>query len=359
MDRVRVGVLGATGMVGQNYIRLLDGHPWFEVTYVAASPRSAGKRYIEAVEGRWLMPQPMPDAVKDLVVGDANSVDAARDSCDIVFSAIEEDKDVVRRLEEAYAAAGIPVFSNNSAHRSTPDVPMIVPEVNWQHAGLIDIQRRQRGWTKGFIAVKPNCSIQSYVTPVYALEQAGFPVEAMIVTTLQAVSGAGFPGPASYTMIDGVVPFIKAEEDKSEKEPLKVLGRLVDGRIVNSNIRISAHCNRVPVIDGHMACVSLKFAKAKPSTDQVLAIWKGFTSEPQRLRLPSAPTPALIYLDQPDRPQPRMDRDAGKGMAVTLGRLRPCNVFDIRFVGLSHNTIRGAAGGAILMAELLKAKDYF
>lgn len=359
MYRIRVGVLGATGMVGQNYIRLLDGHPWFEVTYVAASPRSAGKRYIEAVEGRWLMPQPMPDAVKDLVVGDANSVDAARDRCDMVFSAIEEDKDVVRRLEEAYAAAGFPVVSNNSAHRSTPDVPMIVPEVNWQHAGLIDVQRRQRGWTRGFVAVKPNCSIQSYVTPIYALEQAGFPVEAMIVTTLQAVSGAGFPGPASYTMIDGVVPFIKAEEDKSEQEPLKVLGRLVDARIVNSNIRISAHCNRVPVIDGHMACVSLKFAKARPSIDQVLAIWKDFTSEPQRLRLPSAPIPALIYLDQPDRPQPRMDRDTGKGMAVTLGRLRPCNVFDIRFVGLSHNTIRGAAGGAILMAELLKAKGYF
>jgi len=359
MNRIRVGVLGATGMVGQNYIRLLDGHPWFEVAYVAASPRSAGRTYAEAVEGRWLMPGPMPESVKQLVVGDANIVGQAKDRCDLVFSAIEEDKEVVRRLEEAYAAADIPVVSNNSAHRATEDVPMIVPEVNWQHADLIEVQRKRRGWRKGLIAVKPNCSIQSYVTPIFALQQAGFPVEAMIVTTLQAVSGAGFPGPASYTMIDGVVPFIKAEEEKSEQEPLRVLGRLIEGRIENSKIRISAHCNRVPVIDGHMACVSVKFAKAKPTIEQVLQIWKDFTSEPQRLGLPSAPNPALIYRNEPDRPQPRMDRDAGRGMAITLGRLRPCHVFDIRFVGLSHNTIRGAAGGAILMAELLKAKGYF
>ncbi|MDH7599638.1 MAG: aspartate-semialdehyde dehydrogenase [Sedimentisphaerales bacterium] len=359
MNRIRVGVLGATGMVGQNYVRLLKDHPWFEVTYVAASPRSAGKTYAEAVQGRWLMPEPIPQAVKDLVVGDANDIEQAKDKCQMVFSAIEEDKDVVRRLEEAYAAADIPVVSNNSAHRATEDVPMIIPEVNWEHAALIDVQRRQRGWRRGLIAVKPNCSIQSYVTPIYALQQAGFPVDAIIVTTLQAVSGAGFPGPASFTMIDGVVPYIKAEEEKSEIEPLRVLGRLEGGRIINSDIKISAHCNRVPVIDGHMACVSLRFAKARPTIEQVLQIWKDFSSEPQRLRLPSAPIPAMIYRDEPDRPQPRMDRDAGKGMAITLGRLRPCKVFDIRFVGLSHNTIRGAAGGAILMAELLKAKGYF
>jgi aspartate-semialdehyde dehydrogenase len=346
-------------MVGQNYVRLLKDHPWFEVTYVAASPRSAGKTYAEAVQGRWLMPEPIPQAVKDLVVGDANDIEQAKDKCQMVFSAIEEDKDVVRRLEEAYAAADIPVVSNNSAHRATEDVPMIIPEVNWEHAALIDVQRRQRGWRRGLIAVKPNCSIQSYVTPIYALQQAGFPVDAIIVTTLQAVSGAGFPGPASFTMIDGVVPYIKAEEEKSEIEPLRVLGRLEGGRIINSDIKISAHCNRVPVIDGHMACVSLRFAKARPTIEQVLQIWKDFSSEPQRLRLPSAPIPAMIYRDEPDRPQPRMDRDAGKGMAITLGRLRPCKVFDIRFVGLSHNTIRGAAGGAILMAELLKAKGYF
>ncbi len=360
MKRIRVGVLGATGMVGQNYLRLLNDHPWFEVVYVAASPRSAGKKYAEAVQGRWLMADPMPDAIKDLVVGDANLVDAAKGLCELVFSAIEEDKDVVRRLEEAYAAADFAVVSNNSAHRSTPDVPMMVPEVNWGHAELIKVQRKQRGWKKGCIAVKPNCSLQSYITPVHALREAGFPVSAMFVTTLQAVSGAGFPGPASYTMIDGVVPFIKGEEEKSEQEPLRILGKLAGDKVENdTSLKIAAHCNRVSVIDGHTACVSLKFADKKPSMDQILKIWKDFTSEPQTLKLPSAPIPAMIYRDEPDRPQPRMDRDAGRGMAVTLGRLRPCPVFDIRFVGLSHNTVRGAAGGAILMAELLKAKNYF
>ena len=360
MNRMKVGVLGATGMVGQNYIRLLNNHPWFDVTYVAASPRSAGKKFVDAVEGRWLMPEPMPEAVRNLVVGDANLVDAAKGKCELVFSAIEEDKDVVRKLEEAYAAADFPVISNNSAHRSTPDVPMMVPEVNWAHAELIKVQRKNRGWKKGLIAVKPNCSIQSYVTPVHALREAGFPVSAMFVTTMQAVSGAGFPGPASYTMLDGVVPFIKGEEEKSEQEPLRVLGKLVNGKIENeSALKITAHCNRVAVIDGHTACVSLQFAGKKPSIDEIRKIWTEFTSEPQKLKLPSAPIPALVYRTEPDRPQPRMDRDLGKGMTVTLGRLRPCTVFDIRFVGLSHNTIRGAAGGAILMAELLKAQGYF
>ncbi len=360
MNRMKVGVLGATGMVGQNYIRLLNNHPWFEVTYVAASPRSAGKKFVDAVEGRWLMPEPMPEAVRNLVVGDANLVDAAKGKCDLVFSAIEEDKDVVRRLEEAYAAADFAVISNNSAHRSTPDVPMMVPEVNWAHAELIKVQRKNRGWKKGCIAVKPNCSIQSYVTPVHALREAGFPVSAMFVTTMQAVSGAGFPGPASYTMLDGVVPFIKGEEEKSEQEPLRVLGKLVNGKIENeSALKITAHCNRVAVIDGHTACVSLQFAGKKPSIDEIRKTWIEFTSEPQKLKLPSAPIPALVYRTEPDRPQPRMDRDLGHGMTVSLGRLRPCTVFDIRVGGRSHTTIRGAAGGAILMAELLKAQGYF
>ena len=358
MNRMKVGVLGATGMVGQNYLRLLDNHPWFEVTYVAASPRSAGKPFSQAVAGRWLMPQPIPGAVEDLTVGDANDVAQAA-GCELVFSAIEADKDTIRRLEEAYAAAGIPVVSNNSAHRSTPDVPMMVPEVNWDHAELIKDQRQQRGWTRGLIAVKPNCSVQSYVTPVHALQQAGYPVSTMIVTTLQAVSGAGFPGPASYTMIDGVVPYIGGEEEKSEREPQRILGQVSEGKVIpDTSIAIAAHCNRVAVIDGHMACVSLKFAQRIPSLDEVRQIWQDFTSEPQRLELPSAPIPAMIYREEPDRPQPRLDRDAGCGMAVTLGRLRPCPVFDIRFVGLSHNTVRGAAGGAILTAELLKAKGY-
>ena len=235
---------------------------------------------------------------------------------------------------------------NNSAHRATDDVPMMIPEVNFQHADLIQVQRQQRGWNKGFIAVKPNCSVQSYVTPVYALQQAGFPVSAMIVTTLQAVSGAGYPGPSSYNMIDGVVPYIGGEEEKSEREPQRILGQVSDGKVVpDTSIAIAAHCNRVPVIDGHMACVSLKFAERIPNLDEAKQIWQDFTSEPQRLELPSAPIPAMIYREEPDRPQPRLDRDTGGGMAVTLGRLRPCPVFDIRFVGLSHNTVRGAAGG--------------
>jgi aspartate-semialdehyde dehydrogenase len=359
MNRMKVGVLGATGMVGQNYLRLLDNHPWFEVVYVAASPRSAGKTFAQAVAGRWLMAGPIPEPVHDLIVADANDVTQAVGRCDLVFSAIESDKETVRRLEDAYAEADIPVVSNNSAHRATADVPMMVPEVNWEHAELIKDQRQQRGWTKGLIAVKPNCSVQSYVTPVYALQQAGYPVSAVIVSTLQAVSGAGYPGPSSYNMLDGIVPYIGGEEEKSEREPQRILGQRKDGQIVpDTSIKIAAHCNRVAVIDGHTACVSLKFSDRKPSLDEIKAIWQSFVSEPQRLLLPSAPIPAMIYREEPDRPQPRLDRDAGNGMAVTLGRLRSCPVFDIRFVGLSHNTIRGAAGGAILTAELLKAKGY-
>jgi len=359
MERLKVGVLGATGMVGQNYLRLLHDHPWFEVSYVGASPRSAGKRYTEAVQGRWHMNAPIPVDIQDLVVGDANSVQAAQKKCDMVFSAIEAAKDQVRSLEEAYAAAGIPVVSNNSAHRATADVPMMVPEVNWAHTELIKVQRQARDWDRGCIAVKPNCSVQSYVTPLFALMQAGYPLEAVIVSTLQAVSGAGFPGPASLQMIDNVIPYIGGEEEKSEQEPLRILGTLAKGQVQpEPNLRISAHCNRVPVIDGHMACVSLKFAENKPSIQDIIQIWQDFSSEPQKLDLPSAPQPPIVYLDEPDRPQPRVDRDAGNGMAVTVGRLRPCHVFDYRFVGLSHNTVRGAAGGAILTAELLKAQGY-
>ena len=359
MEKIKVGVIGATGMVGQNYIRLLKNHPWFDLAYVAASPRSAGKPYAEAVAGRWLMPDPIPERIRNLVVEDANLVESAKGKCALIFSAVELDKDSVRKLEEDYAQSGIPVVSNNSAHRSTPDVPMIIPEVNPGHTELIRVQRKNRGWEKGLIAVKPNCSIQSYVTPLFALIQAGYAVKAVIVTTLQAVSGAGFPGPASLQMIDNIIPYIKGEEEKSELEPLRILGQLKEGRIIpNDSIQISAHCNRVPVIDGHMACVSMKFTERKPSLDEILKIWKAFASEPQKLKLPSAPDPAIIYREELDRPQTRMDRDAGAGMAVTVGRLRECGVFDYRFVGLSHNTIRGAAGGAILTAELLKAQGF-
>jgi len=359
MERSRVGVIGATGMVGQNYLRLLEHHPWFQVTHAAASPRSAGKAYAEAVAGRWLMDEEVPESIADLVVGDAGDVEEAKAKCDFVFSAVAMDKQAVRELEERYAANDIPVVSNNSAHRTTEDVPVFIPEINPHHADIIPFQRENHGWDRGFIAVKPNCSVQSYMTPVYALMAAGYPVESMIVATLQGVTGAGYPGPASVDMIDNIVPFIPSEEEKTEREPLKILGCIENGRFVPAESpRASAHCNRVSVIDGHTACVSLKFKAARPSLDEIIAIWRAFEGEPQRLELPSAPRPPIIYREEEDRPQPRKDRDAGKGMAVTVGRLRQCPVMDIRFVALSHNTIRGAAGGAILSAELLKAKGY-
>ncbi|MCX7911996.1 MAG: aspartate-semialdehyde dehydrogenase [Dehalococcoidales bacterium] len=357
--KIAVGVLGATGMVGQNYLRLLARHPWFEVTYLAASPQSAGKRYAEAVAGRWHMTEPIPEACRDLVVEDASDVARARGRCRIVFSAVEMDKKAILALEEEYARQGFAVVSNNSAHRGTPDVPVVIPEINHDHLEIIHEQRRQRGWKDGLLVVKPNCSIQSYMLPLYALIQAGYPLSSMIVTTLQAVSGAGYPGPASIDMIDNIIPFISGEEEKSEVEPLKILGKVAGGRIVpDSTLKISAHCNRVPAVDGHTACCSIKFAERKPSAEEIIGIWRAFSSVPQALRLPSAPVPPIIYRDEPDRPQPRRDRDAGGGMAVTVGRLRPCNVFDYRFTGLHHNTVRGAAGGSILTAELLVARGY-
>lgn len=359
MEKISVGVIGATGMVGQNFIRLLHNHPWFQVTYVAASPRSAGKTYTEAVAGRWVMDGEIPDDVKNLIVGNASNVEGAKAHCALVFSAIDLDKQAVRDLEDLYASNDIPVVSNNSAHRWTPDVPMMIPEVNPGHVEIIPLQRKNRGWNKGFIAVKPNCSLQSYMTPVYALMAAGYPVDSMIITTLQAVSGAGYPGPGSIDMIDNIVPLIKGEEEKSEREPLKILGRIEDGKIVDDDsLKISAHCNRVPVSDGHTACVSLKFKAQKPTIAEILNIWNAFQAEPQELNLPFAPERPIIYREEPDRPQPRKDRNADKAMAVTVGRLRECPVFDYRFVALSHNTIRGAAGGGILSAELIKAKGY-
>jgi aspartate-semialdehyde dehydrogenase len=359
MEKMSVGVIGATGMVGQNYLRLLKDHPWFEVAHVAASPRSAGKTYAEAVAGRWVMDEDIPEAVAGLVVGDANNVAEAKGKCELVFSAVDMDKQAVRDLEEAYAANDIPVVSNNSAHRWTADVPMFIPEVNPHHADIIPFQRQNRGWSKGLIAVKPNCSLQSYLPAVYPLMAAGYPVESIFVATLQGVSGAGYPGPASIDMIDNIVPFIGGEEEKTEQEPLKILGTIEDGKFVNADsLKVSAHCNRVAVIDGHTACVSLKFKAQKPSLDEIIAIWRAFEGEPQKLGLPFAPQPCIVYREERDRPQPRKDRDAGKAMAISVGRLRECPVFDIRFVALSHNTVRGAAGGAILSAELLRAKGY-
>jgi aspartate-semialdehyde dehydrogenase len=358
-SKIKVGILGATGMVGQNYIRLLDGHPWFEVAYVAASSQSANKTYEEAVAGRWHMSRPIPESVQDLVVQDASDVSAAQNKCDIVFSAVSLDKKAVAALELDYASKGFAVISNNSAHRFTFDVPMVIPEINPEHLDIIPFQRKKRGWSSGLIAVKSNCSIQSYMTPLYALMKEGYEIRRMVITTLQALSGAGYPGPSALDVIDNIVPFIKGEEEKSQDEPIKIFGTIINGAFVNnSSIKISAHCNRVPVIHGHTACVSVEFGDRKPALEEIQIIWRNFRSVPQELALPFAPERPIIYCNEPDRPQPQKDRDFDKGMAVAVGRLRPCNVLDIRFVGLHHNTVRGAAGGAILTAELLKARGF-
>lgn len=364
MQKIPVGILGATGMVGQNYISLLNDHPWFEVRFVAASPRSAGQRYIDAVAGRWHLARPYSREVGSLVVANANDLDAAkaaakRGDCAFVFSALEMGKDEIKALEAAYAGAGIPVVSNASANRWSDIVPMLIPEINAHHVDIIPAQQKAHGWEKGFIVVKPNCSVQSYMTPIYALQKAGFEVKRLFIATLQAVSGAGYPGVPSLDMIDNIVPYIGGEEEKSEMEPLKILGSIEGHKIVNaSGPLVTAHCNRVPVVDGHTACVSLEFGAVKPSIDEVKAIWATFRSVPQELSLPFAPEQPIHIREEQDRPQPKKDRDIDKAMAVTVGRIRPCRLFDLRFVGLSHNTVRGAAGGGILNAELLKSKGY-
>jgi aspartate-semialdehyde dehydrogenase len=357
--KLQVGVIGATGMVGQNYLRLLNNHPWFEVTYLAASPNSAGKRYKDAVAGRWHMREDIPANCSDLVVEDAGQVEKAVGKCQIIFSAVEMEKQAILATESEYAKRGFGVVSNNSAHRSTEDVPVMIPEINYDHLSIISAQRKKYGWDKGFLVVKPNCSIQSYMLPLYALKKAGYSIDKMIVTTLQAVSGAGYPGPASIDLIDNIVPFIGGEEEKSEVEPRKVFGTIKDGKIIpDESIKISAHCNRVPVTDGHTACCSIQFAGKKPAMEEIIDIWKKFSSVPQELKLPSAPMPPIVYRDEANRPQPQKDRELGHAMAVSVGRLRKCNVFDYRFIGLHHNTVRGAAGGAILTAELLVAKGF-
>ena len=371
MNKIPVGILGATGMVGQMYTSLLANHPWFEVKYVAASPRSAGKSYAEAVTGRWhldgsaVAKMDWRSGVAELIVEDANDLSKAiaankAGRCSFVFSALEMGKEEIKALEEAYAGAGLPVVSNASAHRGTPDVAMLIAEVNPHHTDLIPIQRKNRGWDKGLIVVKPNCSIQSYTTPLWALMQKGYEVKRLLVTTMQAVSGAGYPGVPGWDMIDNLVPHIGGEEEKSEMEPLKIFGSInQEGKLINAaEPKISAHCNRVPVSDGHTACVSMEFGEKKPSMEEVKKIWREFKALPQEEHFPSAPEQPIIVREEADRPQPRKDRDADKAMAVTVGRIRPCTVFDLRFVGLSHNTVRGAAGGGILSAELLKYKGF-
>lgn len=357
--KIPVGILGATGMVGQQYIQLLQNHPWFEITYLAASPSSAGKTYGDAISGRGHGDADVPECVRKLIVGDASAISLAARKCKLVFSAVEMEKNAIAALEEGYAQQEMVVVSNNSAHRWTPDVPMIIPEINAEHLSCVDLQRKKRGWKKGLLVVKSNCSIQSYMVPLYALMKDGYVIDRMFVTTLQALSGAGYPGPSAFDMIDNIIPYIGGEEEKSEKEPLKILGMVTDAGVVNASFpRITAHCNRVPVLNGHTACVSIGFSGKKPELAETEKIWRNFRSIPQELQLPLAPAQPIIVRTENDRPQPRIDRDNDKSMGVTVGRLRTCQLLDIRFVGLHHNTIRGAAGGCVLTAELLHAKGY-
>lgn len=356
MQKLRAGILGATGMVGQRFVSLLDNHPWFETKLLAASPRSAGKQYSEAVQGRWVMEKEMPANAKSLIVRKVEEdMDEIAKEADFVFSALDMDKEAIRRIEESYAALGIPVISNNSAHRWTEDVPMIIPEINPEHVKLIDIQRKNRGWDKGLIAVKPNCSIQSYVPVIKALQE--YKPKKAIVTTLQAISGAGKTFDTWPEMKDNVIPFIKNEEEKSEQEPMKILGKIAKGRLEPaSEPEIFATCIRVPVSDGHMTSVSIQFGKEITKEEFIKKI--SDFNPIRNLNLPSATKQFMKYYDEDDRPQTRLDRDYEHGMGIALGRLRKNPMFGWSFVSLSHNTVRGAAGGAILVAELLKAKGY-
>lgn len=344
-------------MVGQRFVTILDNHPWFEVTSLAASFRSAGKTYGEAVDGRWKIEEKLPNSIKNLVVKrvEEDKEQIAKE-VDFVFCALEMDKEKIKEVELWYAKKGIPVVSTNSAHRFTEDVPMIIPEINPHHLALIDSQRKRRGWKKGFIVVKPNCSLQSYLPLVWALSE--FEPTKVSVTIMQAVSGAGKTLSDWPEMPDNVIPFIGGEEEKTEQEPMKILGSIKNGRVeLAKGINISATCIRVPVSDGHLASVVVSFKK-KPTRAQILFAVKKAADPLKKWRLPSAPRPFIHYFSQDDRPQTRLDRDFAKGMGITFGRLREDKQFDWKFVALSHNTIRGAAGGAVLTAELLKAKDY-
>ncbi len=354
--KLRVGVLGATGMVGQRFISLLAEHPWYEVVTVAASPRSAGKTYEEAVGDRWKMQTPMPENVKKLVVMNVNEVEKVSAGVDFVFSAVDMTKEEIRAIEEAYAKTETPVVSNNSAHRWTPDVPMVIPEVNPEHFQVIEFQKKRLGTKRGFIAVKPNCSIQSYA-PVLAAWREFEPYE-VVATTYQAISGAGKTFKDWPEMVENIIPYIGGEEEKSEQEPLRILGELKDGVIVKaSEPVITCQCIRVPVLDGHTAAVFVKFRK-KPTKEQLIEKLRAFSGLPQELELPSAPKQFIQYLEEDNRPQVKLDVDFERGMGVSIGRLREDTVYDYKFVGLSHNTLRGAAGGAVLCAELLTAQGY-
>ena len=356
MKKYKVGVVGATGMVGQRFVSLLEHHPWFEVVKLAASPRSAGKSYREALGGRWAMSTPIPESMADLVMYDASDVEKMAEGLDFVFCAVDMKKAEIRALEERYAKAECPVISNNSAHRFTPDVPMIIPEANADHMKVIDAQRRRLGTKRGFIAVKSNCSLQSYVPALAPLKDFG--IKDVLACTYQAISGAGKTFETWPEMVDNVIPFIGGEEEKSEKEPMKIWGSLEGDEIkLASSPSITTQCIRVPVSDGHLAAVFVRFDQ-KPSKEEILRRWREFAGEPQRLNLPSAPKQFLTYFEEDNMPQTRLNRDQEHGMGVSIGRLREDNQYDYKFVCLSHNTIRGAAGGAVLMAELLAENGY-
>lgn len=355
-DKLRVGILGATGMVGQRFISLLENHPWFEVTTLAASQRSAGKTYEEAVSDKWKMDKPMPDIVKKMTVFNVNEIEKVASGVDFVFSAVDMTKEEIKAIEDAYAKTETAVVSNNSAHRWTLDVPMVIPEINPEHFEVIPSQRKRLGTKKGFVAVKPNCSIQSY-TPAIAAWLEYEPYE-IVATTYQAISGAGKTFETWPEMVANVIPYIGGEEEKSEQEPLKVLGKVENGEIVKTNLPvITTQCIRVPVLNGHTAAVFIKFKK-KPDKEELIEKLLAFKGLPQELNLPSAPKQFINYNYEDDRPQVKADVDYGNGMGVTIGRLRKDTVYDYKFVGLSHNTVRGAAGGAVLCAELLKAQGY-
>ena len=357
MKKYNVGVIGATGMVGQRFMTLLDNHPWFDVKVLAASPRSAGKKYSDAVGAKWCMDVEIPEAMKDIVVMDATAdIEKIASQVDFVFCAVDMKKDEIKALEEAYAKAECPVISNNSAHRHTPDVPMIVPELNADHAKIIPAQRKRLGTKRGFIAVKSNCSLQSYVPALYPLSKFG--IKDVLVCTYQAISGAGKTFQTWPEMIDNVIPFIGGEEEKSEKEPLKIWGKVEGDVIVDADSpNFTAQCIRVPVSNGQMGAVFVRFEN-KPSKEEILNIWKDFAGRAQELELPHAPKQFLNYFEEDNMPQTKLQRDLEGGMAISVGRLREDTQYDYKFVCLSHNTLRGAAGGAVLMAELLCAEGY-
>lgn len=356
MKKYKVGVIGATGMVGQRFLLLLENHPWFEVTVLAASSSSAGKKYRDAVR-RWHLAAKMPEKFAEMPVYDASAdKEKIAKEVDFCFCAVNMNKEEIKELEYAYARLECPIVSNNSAHRFTDDVPMIVPEINPEHLEVIAAQRKRLGTKRGFIAVKSNCSLQSYVPLLHPLRKFGLKCAA--VTTYQAISGAGKTFETMPEIIDNVIPYIGGEEEKSEREPLKIWGEVKDGKIVNATSPvITAQCLRVPVSDGHTAACFVSF-EHKPTKEEILECWKNFSGEPQKLKLPSAPEQFIQYFDENDRPQAKLDRDCGRGMSVCAGRLREDSVFDYKFIGLSHNTLRGAAGGAVLLAELLAAKNY-